>query len=254
MWDRLPALVGVLPPFLMLWYAESFERRVREPHRDWRYRILVAAGLSCIPLAWIERGAALIIADALEPERSLFEAFIVAATIEETGKVLCLYMLTRVTMGPRTRYGAFLYALHAATGFAIVENVLMMLDTPNLTVFTVRFVLRAYMASPMHLFAGGLVGYLWARRRFDEGAIGLSGGLACAIAIHGSYNALLFGVERLPEDSYDAIIACGVSALAVPLVGIVVLRALAQRLRSADERDGRPSRLASISPSPSGAQ
>jgi RsiW-degrading membrane proteinase PrsW (M82 family) len=227
----------------MLWYAESFERRVREPHRNWRYRVLTAAGLSCVPLAWAERAASLVIADAIEPQRSLFEAFIVAATIEEIGKVSCLYLLTRVTLRPRTRYGAFLYALHAATGFAIVENVLMMIDTPNLTVFTVRFVLRAYMASPMHLFAGGVVGYLWARRRFDDGAVGLSGGLACAIAIHGSYNALLFGVERLPDDYVDAVIACGVFALSVPLIGIVVLRSMAIRLRADDDRDGRPPRV-----------
>lgn len=243
MWDRLPALVGVLPPFLLLWYAESFERRVREPHRNWRYRVLSAAGLACVPLAWAERGAALVIADAIEPQRSLFEAFIVAATIEEIGKVACLYLLTRVTLRPRTRYGAFLYALHAATGFAIVENVLMMIDTPSITVFTVRFVLRAYMASPMHLFAGGVVGYLWARRRFDDGAVGLSGGLACAIAIHGSYNALLFAVERLPDDYIDAVVACGLLALAVPLVGIVVLRSMAIRLREDDDRDGRPPRV-----------
>ncbi len=254
MWDRLPALIGVVPPFLMLWYAESFERRVREPHKDWRYRVLVASGLACVPLAWAERGAALVIASAAEPQRSLFEAFIVAATIEETGKVLCLYLLTRVTLGPRTRYGAFLYALHAASGFAIVENVLIMLDTPNLTVFTVRFVLRAYMASPMHLFAGGVVGYLWARRRFDGGAVGLSGGLACAIAIHGSYNALLYGVERLPADHTDAVIICALSAIAVPLVGILVLRTMAERLRRDDDRDGRPPRPAAVTPSPTAAR
>jgi RsiW-degrading membrane proteinase PrsW (M82 family) len=239
MLDRLPALIGILPPFLMLWYAERFERRVKEPHRDWRYRVLAAAGLACIPIAWAERFVGVVIADALEPQRSLFEAFIVAASIEETGKVLCLYLLTRVTLGPGTRYGAFLYALHAATGFAIVENVLIMLDSPNLRVFTVRFVLRAYMASPMHLFAGGVVGYLWARRRFDTGAVGLSGGLACAIGIHGSYNALLYGVERLPEGMPGTVIACALSAMAVPLLGIVVLRAMAGRLRSDDERDGR---------------
>lgn len=238
----------------MLWYAESFERRVREPHKNWRYRVLFASGLACVPLAWMERGASLVIADAPEPQRSLFEAFIVAATIEETGKVVCLYLLTRVTLGPGTRYGAFLYALHAASGFAIVENVLIMLDTPNLTVFTVRFVLRAYMASPMHLFAGGVIGYLWARRRFDSGAVGLSGGLACAIAIHGSYNALLFGVERLPQRYTDAVIACALLAMAVPLVGILVLRLLAERLRRDDERDGRPPRPEAVTASPGGAQ
>jgi RsiW-degrading membrane proteinase PrsW (M82 family) len=134
-----------------------------------------------------------------------------------------------------------LYALHAAVGFAIVENVMVMLNVPNFTVFTVRFILRAYMASPMHLLAGGVVGYFWARRRFDDGAIGLSGGLAFAILIHGSYNALLLGVERLPAGDVHAITACAVLAIALPLSGLIALRWMAGRLRDDDERSGRPS-------------
>ncbi|MEY4583228.1 MAG: PrsW family intrarane metalloprotease [Pseudomonadota bacterium] len=240
MFDRLAALVGALPPFLMLWYAERFERRVREPHAHWRYRVLAAAGLAAVPMAWAERAAAVVLSETAEPRRTLYEAFIVAASIEEFGKVLCLYLLTRSDLAPRTRYGSFLYALHAAAGFAIVENVLMMLDAPNLLFFTVRFVLRAYMASPMHMLAGGVVGYVWARRRFDAGSIGLSGGLALAIAIHGGYNALLLAVERLPAGHEVAVVVCAITAIALPLGGVVFLRYLAGLLRADDERDGRP--------------
>jgi RsiW-degrading membrane proteinase PrsW (M82 family) len=239
MLDRIAALLGAVPPFLLLWYAERFERRVKEPHRRWRYRVLAATGLASVPMAWAEHSVSAIIAGAPEPQRTLFESYILAASIEETGKVFCLYLLTRWSLAPRTRYGGFLYALHAATGFAIVENVLMMLDVPNLAVFTIRFVLRAYMASPMHLLAGGVVGYVWARRRFDDGAIGLSGGLGIAILIHGSYNALLLGVERLPASSSTLVIVCAIVAIAVPLAGIAVLRAMAGRLRADDEWDGR---------------
>jgi RsiW-degrading membrane proteinase PrsW (M82 family) len=237
--DRLAALLGAVPPFLMLWYAEHFERRVQEPHKDWRYRVLVAAGLASVPMAWAEHVVSQVIAKAAEPDRTLFEAYIVAASVEETGKVLCLYLLTRLSMGPRTRYGSYLYALHAATGFAIVENVMVMLNVPNFTVFTVRFVLRAYMASPMHLLAGGIVGYLWARRRFDRGAIGLSGGLGLAILVHGTYNALLLGVERLPASYPNAVVVCAVGAIALPLCGLILLRLMAGKLRSDDEKSGR---------------
>jgi len=240
--DRLAALLGALPPFLMLWYAERFERRVREPHAEWRYRVLCAAGLASVPMAWAEHFIASVISEAAEPQRTLSEAFLVAAAVEEGGKVLCLYLLTRSVLAPRTRYGSFLYALHAATGFAIVENVMMMLNVPDFTVFTVRFVLRAYMASPMHLLAGGVVGYFWARRRFDRGAIGLSGGLGFAIAIHGSYNALLLAVERLPAQHADLVAVCAVLAIAVPLGGVVLLRYLAGGLRADDARDGRGER------------
>jgi RsiW-degrading membrane proteinase PrsW (M82 family) len=239
MLDRFAALLGALPPFLLLWYAERFERRVKEPHARFRYRVLAATSLASLPMAWAEHAVSRVIAQAVDPQRTLFEAYIVAASIEETGKVLCLYLLTRFSLAPRTRYGGFLYALHAATGFAIVENVLMMLDVPNFSVFTVRFILRAYMASPMHLLAGGVVGYLWARRRFDAGSIGLSGGLALAILIHGTYNALLLGVERLPVEYPTLTIACAVTAIALPLGGIGLLRVLAGRLRKDDERDGR---------------
>jgi RsiW-degrading membrane proteinase PrsW (M82 family) len=237
--DRLAALLGAVPPFLMLWYAEHFERRIKEPHADWRYRVLVAAGLASVPMAWAEHAVSEVIEAAADPQRTLFEAYIVAASVEETGKVLCLYLLTRFSLGPRTRYGSFLYALHAGAGFAIVENVMMMLNVPNFTVFTVRFVLRAYMASPMHLLAGGVVGYLWARRRFDRGTVGLSGGLALAILLHGTYNALLLAVERLPADYPRAVVACAVCAIALPLCGVIVLRVMAGKLRADDERSGR---------------
>jgi RsiW-degrading membrane proteinase PrsW (M82 family) len=237
--DRFAALLGAVPPFLMLWYAEHFERRIQEPHKDWRYRVLVAAGLASVPMAWAEHVVSLVIANAVEPDRTLYEAYIVAASVEETGKVLCLYLLTRLSLGPRTRYGSFLYALHAATGFAIVENVMVMLNVPNFTVFTIRFVLRAYMASPMHLLAGGIVGYLWARRRFDRGAVGLSGGLGLAILVHGTYNALLLGVERLPASYPRSVVACAIAAIALPLGGLIVLRVMAGRLRADDEVSGR---------------
>lgn len=238
--DRLLALLGIIPPFLLLWLAERFERRVREPTRGWRYRILAAAGLASVPIAWAERYLAGWIEGAREPLATLFEAFVIAAAMEETGKVACLYLLTRYGLGPRTRYGAFLYALHASMGFALVENVIAMLRVPDLMAFTTRFVLRAYMTVPMHLVAGGVVGYLWARRRFDAGRLGLSGGLSLAILIHGAYDAMLLGVERLPEPQAGAQLALAAGAMAIPLGGVLLLRVLAGRLTARDGADGRP--------------
>ncbi|MDD9938396.1 MAG: PrsW family glutamic-type intramembrane protease [Myxococcales bacterium] len=236
-YDRLLALTGVIPPFVLLVFAERFERRVREPFVEWRYRILAAAGLASIPIAWLERGAALLIDGASEPLYTLFEAFIIAATIEESGKFGCLLLLTRGALAPRTRYGAFLYALHASMGFALVENVIAMLKTPDLVAFSTRWILRAYMTVPMHLVAGGVLGYLWARRKFDGGRIGLWGGLGVAILIHGTYDAALLAVERLPDAAETAQIACVAGAMAIPLLGVVALRMCAGHLRTRDWRD-----------------
>ena len=235
--DRLLALAGVIPPFLLLWMAESFERRVREPTQGYRYRIIFATGLISIPVAWTERVLARLASAATEPSATLLEAFLTAAAVEELAKVSCLMMLTRGVLGPRTRYGAFLYALHAAMGFALVENVLAMLKVSNMIAFSTRFFLRAYLTVPMHLVAGGALGYLWARRRFDSGPLGLAGGLGVAILIHGGFNAMLLAVERLPDGHTPWMVACGLGALALPLVGLVVLRVLAGRLRDDDSAD-----------------
>jgi RsiW-degrading membrane proteinase PrsW (M82 family) len=232
--ERLLALTGIIPPFLLLWYAERFERRVREPTRSFRYRVLCGTALATIPIAWTQHFTARLLVTAPEPIATCFEAFVLAACIEETAKFACLMLLTRGALGPKTRYGAFLYALHAAMGFALVENVIAMLKAPDMIAFSTRFFLRAYMTVPMHLVAGGVLGYLWARRRFDRGPVGLAGGTGIAIAIHGTFNACLLGVERLPESFEQLRIACAVTALLIPLGGVLVLRWLAGRLRSFD--------------------
>jgi RsiW-degrading membrane proteinase PrsW (M82 family) len=237
-YDRLLAITAIIPPFVLLWYAERFERRVREPTQSWRYRVFASAGLATIPIAWLERSVSPLVESAAEPVATLLESFLVAAAIEETGKFTCLLLLTRGALGPRTRYGAFLYALHASMGFALVENVIAMLKVPDMVSFSTRFFLRAYMTVPMHLVAGGTLGYLWAKRRFDAGALGIAGGTALAIAIHGTFNTMLLGIERLPEGHETLQVVCASVAMAIPLAGLLILRMCAGRLRELDHRDG----------------
>jgi RsiW-degrading membrane proteinase PrsW (M82 family) len=234
--DRVLALVGVIPPFLLLWWAERFERRVEEPAPDWRYRVLVAGGFASIPVLLAGRMLGRVMAAASEPIRTLFDAFVIAGALEESLKVACVLLLTRGSLAPRTRYGAFLYALHASMGFAVVENVIALLSTPDLETFTQRFVLRAYLAVPMHLAAGSFMGYAWARRLFDGYVVGWPGGLALAILLHGTFDALLLGLDRLPEaeDLWRSI--CASSALVLPLLGMTTLFYLAHRLRRLDRR------------------
>jgi RsiW-degrading membrane proteinase PrsW (M82 family) len=237
-YDRLLAITAVIPPFVLLWYAERFERRIKEPTQSWRYRVFVSAGLATIPIAWLEHAVSPLVDSAREPVATLLESFLVAAAIEETGKFTCLLLLTRGALGPRTRYGAFLYALHASMGFALVENVIAMLRTPDMVAFSTRFFLRAYMTVPMHLCAGGTLGYLWAKRRFDAGALGIAGGTALAIMIHGTFNTMLLAIDRLPDGHDGLRVACAVVAMVIPLGGLLLLRWFGGRLRALDHRDG----------------
>jgi RsiW-degrading membrane proteinase PrsW (M82 family) len=237
--DKVLAVVGVIPPFLWLWFAERFERRVREPTLGWRYRILVATGLASFPIALAANLLSAFTTQLQEPLAGLYDSFVVAATCEEVGKFSCLWLLTRRKLAPGSRYGAFLYALHATMGFALVENVVAMFTTTSLVDFTVRFVLRAYLSVPVHLFAGGVVGYFWALRRFDHGSIGIPGGLAIAILIHGSYNAMLYAIERLPDGFDGVILSYATAACAIPLIGVAILWLAGRQLTELDRRDGR---------------
>src|SRR6185295_8365790 len=109
MYDRLLALTGIIPPFVLLWYAERFERRIQEPAADWRYRVMAAAGVASIPIAWTERALDRLTAHTPQPAAMLLNSFVVAAGVEEAAKLACVLLLTRGALAPRTRYGAMLY-------------------------------------------------------------------------------------------------------------------------------------------------
>ncbi|MFI5308564.1 MAG: PrsW family glutamic-type intramembrane protease [Polyangiales bacterium] len=252
-YDRILALTGIIPPFVLLWFAERFERRIKEPTQGWRYRVLAASGLASVPIAWTERLLSPSGASLAPPWAGLFDAYVVSASVEELGKVICLLLLTRGVLAPRTRYAAFLYAIHAAMGFALVENVLAMLKSPDLAALSSRFFLRAYMTVPMHLVAGGLFGYQWASRTFAGRERGVSIGLACAIGLHGTYNALLVAIDALPSEKDTLRLSLAGVAMCIPVLGAVMLRLIAGRLRALDDADeaaqgGRPR---SVPPIPS---
>lgn len=233
---ELIAAVGVLPAFLLLWYAERFERRVREPWPWARYRILVASGLSAIPIAWIELQLAKLATGLTPAHQVLYESVVVAAATEEVVKFACLWLLTRGALRPGSRYGAFIYALHAALGFAAVENVVALVAAPTLEELTATLLLRGYLAVPTHLFAGGVVGYFWARRRFDQAGLRLPAAIGLGIVIHGSYNVMVTAVERLPGEGFEVMLTTyAMAALMIPLTGIVVLYGAALHLRRRDQ-------------------
>jgi len=250
--SEILAISGVIPPFLLLWLAERFERRIREPAPPLRYRVLVASALVSVPVAWTQQLIEPWLSRTPEPSSTLLEAFVLAASVEEGAKVACLYVFSRGPLGPRTRYGAFLYALHASMGFALIENVVALLRSPDAIGFTIRFILRAYLTVPLHLVAGGLVGYLWSRKRFDGGAVGLAGALGLAVLLHGSFNSALLAVERLPEGMAAWSTAAASLAVAIPLLGAIGLRLMGERLvrfdhaarlessRRGSRRSGRP--------------
>ena len=122
----------------------------------------------------------------------LVEAFIVAATVEESVKLFFVkhYLFRRAEFDERV--DGIVYAICVSLGFAIVENFLY-----GYRDLRVLF-LRAFTSVPLHAEATGVMGYWLGRAKIEgqrDGGKGVGAsmakGLAWAILIHGLYDFLL---------------------------------------------------------------
>jgi len=121
---------------------------------------------------------------------AFFNAFLVAATVEE----LCKYLVVRKTIydDPEFNepYDGIVYCVAASLGFAIAENILYVLSG-GIGVA----ILRALLSVPAHALFGVFLGYFMGLSKFAEPSRRLRFhmvGLVIAIATHGLYDFVLF--------------------------------------------------------------
>src|SRR5204862_1636162 len=114
------------------------------------------------------------------------------------------------------------YARRAVLGFALVENVLYLLQPQSAAGFAVRFVARAVLTVPMHAISAGFMGYLAARRRFDGEGPGLLGGFAVAVILHGAFDTAIFAMPAMAARGALWVVALGAVPLLVVVQGGVV--------------------------------
>jgi hypothetical protein len=95
------------------------------------------------------------------------------------------------------RMDGIVYASRGGLGFALVENVLYLLNQHSLQGQIVVWVERALLAVPGHAMWTGMIGAMAARRRFDGSGLGLLGGYLLADPeISGAEVARTLGVAR----------------------------------------------------------
>ncbi len=94
-------------------------------------------------------------------------------------------------------------ASRAGLGFALVENVLYLLNQQSLGGQLTLWVTRAVLVVPGHAMWSGMAGAMIARRRFDGRGLGLLGGYVLAVAFHGAYDCCVF-LQHAPTRSSGA--------------------------------------------------
>jgi RsiW-degrading membrane proteinase PrsW (M82 family) len=186
-------LAGALPALIAMYYVDRLDAARPEPRWSLR-KVAIAGGLAIIPCVILELLLARVGPAAGWP-KVLFTAFIVAGAVEELAKLLCLRWFIWHAPELDERMDGIVYATRAALGFALVENMLYLVQAQSTGGLIGMYVARALFAVPGHAIWTGFMGYHAARRRFDGVGPGLLGGYVVAVLLHGIYDAALFGAQ-----------------------------------------------------------
>ena len=141
-----------------------------------------------IPIVFIEAfvGSFNVFDSALQ--NTLYDAFVVAAFVEECIKFLFLYLIVWKRREFDQHYDGIVYAVFVSLGFAFVENIMYVAEYGFSTA-----VLRAILSVPAHGLLGVCMGYFFALAKFSpknrSGLLILS--LLIPVLLHGLYDFLL---------------------------------------------------------------
>jgi RsiW-degrading membrane proteinase PrsW (M82 family) len=216
------ALSGAIPALVAMWLVDRLDRKRPEPARTRRLVTFVGM-LSVIPAVILEMIVTTKLGESVQPrmtyQGSSFHAFVVAAAIEEACKIAVIYWVVWRRPEFDERMDGIVYASRAGLGFALVENVLYLLQEQTLGGQLQTWILRAVLAVPGHAMWTGMIGAMAARRRFDKKGLGLVGGYLLAVAFHGAYDLCAFLQAPLQFEGRT-----GIAMLMMPaLIGLTVL-------------------------------
>lgn len=235
------ALSGAIPALLLMWLVDRLDAGRPEPRSTRRLVVLVGM-LSVIPALILEVVASGVADGHVEPQityqGSSFQAFVVAAGIEEACKILMVYWVVWRRPEFDERMDGIVYASRGGLGFALVENVLYLLGQHSLQGQLIVWVQRALLAVPGHAMWSGMIGAMAARRRFDRTGPGLLGGYLLAVAFHGAYDVSVFLQQPLHLEGRDAVAHLLLAApVALTLIAFFVIRSMARTALRLDDAE-----------------
>jgi RsiW-degrading membrane proteinase PrsW (M82 family) len=233
------AFSGVVPALIAMWMIDRLDAKRPEPPRT-RRRVVLVGMVSVIPAMILElvlsKGVGTLIEPQLTYQGSSFQAFVVAAGVEEACKIGVVYWVVWRRPEFDERMDGIVYASRAGLGFALVENVMCLLGQQSLQGEIIVWVERALLAIPGHAMWTGMIGAMAARRRFDGKGLGLLGGYLLAVAFHGAYDLSVFLQQPLHLEGRDRIgHALLLAPIALTVLAFFVLRSMARTALRLDD-------------------
>ena len=194
-------IAAVAPAVFLLYQVYKLDKIEKEPWPLLR-KLLIFGAITCIPAAIVELLLTSLFQNVLEEGTLLYNfaaAFIVAALVEESVKFIFLYLFTFKNPEFNYRFDGVIYAVFVSLGFAILENVLYVIQGGLGVAVT-----RALLSLPLHATCGVYMGTYYGQQKVRSltgpvsfGAVALSC-LPLSILIHGFYDFCAFSAEEWP--------------------------------------------------------
>jgi RsiW-degrading membrane proteinase PrsW (M82 family) len=235
------AASGAIPALVAMWLVDRMDRKRPEPVRT-RRLVTFAGMLSVIPALILEIVVENTLGEQVAPrltyQGASFHAFVIAAAIEEGCKIMVVYWVVWRRPEFDERMDGIVYASRAGLGFALIENIMYLLQQDTLGGQLTTWIMRAVLAVPGHAMWTGMIGAMAARRRFDGKGLGLLGGYLLAVSFHGAYDFVAFLQQPLHLEGYDSYLPGLMPVLiGLTLLAFFVLRSQARMALKLDDAD-----------------
>ncbi|NLJ74570.1 MAG: PrsW family intramembrane metalloprotease [Firmicutes bacterium] len=185
---HLVVLASLVPGVFWLWYFLRHDRFEQEP--VWEIvKCLFSGALAVLPAIILEYP----FRSVLQSPSSLLTRFLLSFFVIGLGEELCKFLALYLTVYHSSEFNepvdGIMYAVAAAIGFSIVENI-MYISAFGFSVAP----LRAVVASMAHTSFTGVLGYFFGCAKFSATPYKLLGlGLGTAAFLHGLYDFILIG-------------------------------------------------------------
>ncbi len=189
-------LIAAAPIFIILFYIYYRDKYEKEPF-GLLIKSLIAGMLICIPVIFAEQWTS----DLLVPLKNnnfthaFWDAFFVASFWEEAFKLTAVMLLVWRNQNFNERFDGIVYAVFISLGFALIENIMYVINTNN---GLQTGIVRAFTAVPAHAMFGVMMGYHLGLARFlrKRQNLHLFNAFFYPFLFHGIYDFILMSQNK----------------------------------------------------------
>jgi RsiW-degrading membrane proteinase PrsW (M82 family) len=185
-------LISIAPVLIILIYIYYRDKYEHEPLKLLA-KSVIAGAIIAIPIisfeleieSWVES------INLSNIQSAMWEAFAVAALVEESLKFLILYILIWKNINFNEKFDGVVYAVFVSLGYALVENIGYVFGDVSNGMDT--GIIRAFTSVPAHAMFGIMMGYWFGLARFStkNRKLFLIKSFAYPFIFHGIYDFLL---------------------------------------------------------------